>query len=116
MKKFKKVYIEITNICNLNCSFCNNNKREKKFMNVSDFSHIIDEVKNYKQQFDITTEVKVHEDGTKGGIISGEGMTPYEKVEFEDNPLLKEAKTMYLNAGSHVINNIDKCIRNMLFF
>mgnify|MGYP003310530992 CR=1 FL=1 len=47
MKKFKKVYVEITNICNLNCSFCNNNKREKKFMNVSDFSHIIDEVKKY---------------------------------------------------------------------
>ena len=47
MKKFKKVYIEITNICNLNCSFCSNNKREKKFMSVSDFSHIIDEVKKY---------------------------------------------------------------------
>jgi len=47
MKKFKKIYVEITNICNLNCSFCHNNKREKKFMNVSDFSHIIDEVKLY---------------------------------------------------------------------
>ena len=47
MKKFKKVYIEITNICNLNCSFCSNNKREKKFMSVSDFSHIIDEIKKY---------------------------------------------------------------------
>lgn len=47
MKKFKKVYIEITNICNLNCSFCLNNKREKKFMSVSDFSHIISEIKPY---------------------------------------------------------------------
>jgi len=47
MKKFKKVYIEITNVCNLNCSFCLNNKREKKFMSVSDFSHIIDEIKLY---------------------------------------------------------------------
>lgn len=47
MKKFKKVYIEITNICNLNCSFCLNNKREKKFMSVSDFSHIINEIKPY---------------------------------------------------------------------
>jgi len=33
---------------------------------------------------------------------------PYEKPEFENNVLLKEAKTMYLNAGSHIINNIDK--------
>ena len=47
MKKFKKIYIEITNICNLNCSFCLNNKREKKFMSVSDFSNIIKEIKPY---------------------------------------------------------------------
>lgn len=32
---------------------------------------------------------------------------PYEKPEFKDNPLLKKAKSMYLNAGSNVINNID---------
>lgn len=47
MKKFKKIYVEITNVCNLNCSFCLNNKREKKFMSVSDFSHIIKEIKPY---------------------------------------------------------------------
>lgn len=47
MKKFKKIYIEITNICNLNCSFCLNNKREKKFMSVSDFNNIIKEIKPY---------------------------------------------------------------------
>lgn len=47
MKRFKKIYVEITNICNLNCSFCNNNKRDKKFMNVSTFLHILDEIKPY---------------------------------------------------------------------
>lgn len=45
--KFKKVYIEITNSCNLNCSFCNNNKRDKKFMSVEQFKHIIREIKPY---------------------------------------------------------------------
>ena len=43
-----------------------------------------------------------------GGSASTLDYYPYEKVEFEDNPLLKKAKTMYLNAGSHIINNIDK--------
>ena len=43
-----------------------------------------------------------------GGRASTLDYYPYEKVEFEDNPLLKKAKTMYLNAGSHIINNIDK--------
>ena len=45
--KFKKVYIEITNNCNLNCSFCNNNKRDKKFITVTEFEKIIQEVKQY---------------------------------------------------------------------
>ena len=43
-----------------------------------------------------------------GGSASTLDYYPYEKVEFEGNPLLKEAKTMYLNANSNVINNIDK--------
>ena len=32
--KFKRIYIEITNICNLKCSFCSNNKRNKKEMSM----------------------------------------------------------------------------------
>jgi len=43
-----------------------------------------------------------------GGNAATLDYYPYEKPEFEDNPLLKEAKTMYLNASSNVINNIDK--------
>ena len=42
-----------------------------------------------------------------GGKASTLDYYPYEKIEFEDNPLLKTAKTMYLNAGSNVIENID---------
>lgn len=45
--RFKKIYIEITNYCNLNCSFCNNNNRFKKFMSVSEFEYIINEIKDY---------------------------------------------------------------------
>lgn len=42
-----------------------------------------------------------------GGKASTLDYYPYEKPEFSDNPLLKTAKAMYLNAGSNVINNID---------
>lgn len=46
-KRFKKIYIEITNSCNLNCDFCIQNKREKKFISIEDFKIILDNIKNY---------------------------------------------------------------------
>ena len=42
-----------------------------------------------------------------GGKASTLDYFPYERTEFKDNPLLKTAKSMYLNAGANVINQID---------
>lgn len=47
MKSFKKIYIEITNSCNLNCSFCIGNKRQYKFMSFSEFKIVLDKIKPY---------------------------------------------------------------------
>jgi len=41
---FKKIYIEITNICNLKCNFCPETKRTKKFMSIDNFEKIIEKV------------------------------------------------------------------------
>ncbi|NBK97514.1 MAG: radical SAM protein [Erysipelotrichia bacterium] len=43
--KFSKVYIEITNRCNLNCHFCLQSKQVKKDMSIEEFKRIIQEVK-----------------------------------------------------------------------
>ena len=45
--KFKKIYIEITNKCNLNCSFCSKDKRELKSISVKDFEKIMIKINNY---------------------------------------------------------------------
>ena len=45
--KLKKIYIEITNICNLNCSFCSSSNKEKKEMPVSEFEKVIKKIDNY---------------------------------------------------------------------
>lgn len=44
---YKRVYIEITNICNLNCSFCPTNKRNKKYMSTNEFEEILNKIKGY---------------------------------------------------------------------
>ena len=47
MKRFKKVYIEITNICNLSCNFCPKTRRKLKFMDEETFTHVLKEVRPY---------------------------------------------------------------------
>lgn len=47
MKKFKKVYIEITNVCNLSCSFCPPTRRKPEFMTAETFKKILERIKIY---------------------------------------------------------------------
>lgn len=41
---YKKVYVEITNNCNLSCDFCIKNKRTRKFMKKEEFLVILSEL------------------------------------------------------------------------
>jgi len=47
MKKYKKVYLEITNVCNLKCDFCPETQRKGEFMSEAAFKHILDEIKPF---------------------------------------------------------------------
>ncbi len=47
MKRFKRVYIEITNNCNLNCSFCAPSKRCKQFITPAKFEEILRQISPY---------------------------------------------------------------------
>ena len=41
---YSRVYVEITNICNMNCSFCHGHNRKKRRMTGVEFSHILDQL------------------------------------------------------------------------
>lgn len=41
MKKLKKAYIEITNVCNLSCAFCPGTSRKPEFMDVDRFAEVL---------------------------------------------------------------------------
>ena len=47
MKRFKKIYIEITNKCNLNCDFCIQNKRSSKYISIDEFNSILNKIEDY---------------------------------------------------------------------
>ncbi|HCY06633.1 MAG TPA: radical SAM protein [Erysipelotrichaceae bacterium] len=88
---FKRVYIEITNQCNLNCTFCKKNSRNIYYMNKKEFVHILDQIKDY------TRYIYLH--------VQGEPLM---------HPLLEEfiniAKEKYFNI--QIVTNgslIDKC-------
>jgi len=46
-KKYKKIYIEITNICNLSCSFCSIDNRVKESITLEKMEHILKNINNY---------------------------------------------------------------------
>lgn len=47
MKRFKKIYVEITNICNLSCSFCSNDNKLKREMSLSEFEIVLKNICDY---------------------------------------------------------------------
>ena len=48
---FKKIYIEITNICNLACSFCHGTSRKGRVMSPKEFEAVAERVKEYGSNF-----------------------------------------------------------------
>ena len=47
MKRFHKIYLEISNLCNLSCAFCPGTKRRRKAMTVEEFSCLLPKLRPY---------------------------------------------------------------------
>ena len=45
MKRFRKVYLEISNVCNLRCTFCPGTKRSPRVMEEGEFSLLLDKLR-----------------------------------------------------------------------
>ena len=77
--------------------------------------YLVDDMKSATLKYNENGVYDIHKNRKYSGreLYGGKASTldyyPYERVEFEDNKLLKEAKSMYLNAS--VVKNIDKYIK-----
>ena len=106
MKRFKKAYIEITNSCNLNCSFCPKNTREKKFMSLDEYKHIMSEIKPY------VNFLYLH--------LMGEPLLHPELDEILKLSSIEKMKINITTNGTLIRKNLDtlinnKCIRKVSF-
>lgn len=48
--KFKRVYIEISNICNIQCSFCPVVERDNRMMSIEEFKNALSQVKPFTDE------------------------------------------------------------------
>lgn len=119
--QFKKVYIEITNICNLNCSFCQNTQREKRYMTIEQFEYIIKQVKRVTEYvyLHVKGEPLLHPELVKILKICSENKI---KVNITTNgTLLKDKGAILLNADCirqlnislHSENNLPNYMMNV---
>ena len=98
MKKFKKVYIEITNVCNLSCNFCPKTSRKLKFMDKESFEHIVEKITPYTEHvyFHLMGEPFLNKELGHFLEISKENQL---KVNITTNgTLISEVKDILINA------------------
>lgn len=119
--RFKKIYIEITNQCNLACSFCVQNQRPFKMMNTDEFAYIISQIKPYtryiylhvlgeplmhpdlKQMLQIANENQIHVNLTTNGTLL------YQKKDI----LLENSAVRQINISLHSFPQIPNYLENV---
>lgn len=104
MKKYNKVYIEITNICNMNCSFCHGHKRKQRQMSEEEFTLILDKLKGYTGYiyYHLMGEPLTHPLLSKFIRIAGE--QGYKSIITTNGTLLKKREEELLSSSIHKIN------------
>jgi len=101
---YKKVYIEITNICNMNCSFCHGHSRPPRQMTEDDFSLILDKLSGFTQYiyYHLMGEPLVHP--KLHDFIKTAGKRGFKSIITTNGTLLNRRGDELLSAGVHKVN------------
>ena len=101
MKRFAKVYIEISNICNLKCSFCPGTTRQPKRMNIDELRTVLTKIKDYTDYiyFHLLGEPLCHPD-LEAFLSLAEEMN-FMVTIITNGTLLSKNKDILLNSKSH---------------
>lgn len=101
---YNKVYVEITNICNMSCSFCHGHKRELKRMSKGEFLLILDKLKEQTEYiyYHLMGEPLTHP--LLPEFIKMAGERGYKSIITTNGTLLKKRGEELLAAGVHKVN------------
>ncbi len=90
----QRAYVEITNVCNLRCSFCPQTRREKRFMAVEEFRHLAGKLRPYTGYLylHVMGEPLLHPD--LGAILDVCGEMDFRVCLTTNGTLLREKLTL----------------------
>ena len=105
MKRLRKIYLEISNVCNLHCTFCPGTRREKRFMTVDEFATLLPKLRPWTDYlyFHLMGEPLCHPELAEFLRLAGDA--GFKVILTTNGTLLEEKREILLNAPAlHKVN------------
>ena len=103
--RFSKVYLEISNLCNLSCSFCPGTKRQKRAMTEEEFAVLLPKLRPYTDflYFHLMGEPLLHP--KLGSFLALAHSAGFKVILTTNGTLLHERQELLLSSpGLHKVN------------
>ena len=103
--RFSKIYLEISNLCNLSCAFCPGTHRAKKALNEDEFAALLPKIRPYTNflYFHLMGEPLLHPKLQRFLELAGEA--DFKVILTTNGTLLARQQEMLLNAPAlHKVN------------
>ena len=105
MKRFRKIYLEISNLCNLRCAFCPGTKRQPHAMTRAEFAALLPKLRPWTDYlyFHLMGEPLCHPELERFLALSHDA--GFRVILTTNGTLLQKAQPILLNApGLHKVN------------
>ena len=101
---YNKVYVEITNVCNMHCSFCHGHRRMPRSMSMEEFSLVLEKLREQTKYiyYHLMGEPLMHP--LLPDFIKLAGERGYKSIITTNGTLLPERGEAILEAGVHKVN------------
>jgi len=130
LRTFKKVYIEITSVCNLACSFCPPTARAKGLIKVEQFNKILDEIRPHTKYIYLHVKGEpllhpridqlldaAHEKGFKVNITTNGTLIKKNREKILGKPALRQINfSLHSFDGHEGSENREKYLGDILDF